>query len=251
MSKKSIKIISLGWGVQSWALAAMSALGKLPPIDLAIHADTGWEKSKTYAFARKWTPWLRQHGVLVLTVQSKQAGKLVNPHGGIAAPVFTAYEDGEKSGRLRRQCSRDWKIRPVRRLVRHLVRVQNKPILPGTVEQWLGITLDEESRARENDVQYIVNRWPFLEMSWTRGMVIQWLQDRGLGVPVSSSCLFCPYHTDEEWNYTKHNDKEDWKQAVHIDRAIRYKRPGYVCYLHRSRQPLEKVQFGPEQMKLV
>ena len=38
-----ITYLSLGWGVQSWTIAAMAALGELPPIDLAIHADTGHE----------------------------------------------------------------------------------------------------------------------------------------------------------------------------------------------------------------
>ena len=33
--------LSLGWGIQSWTLSAMIALGFLPPIDLAIHAFTG------------------------------------------------------------------------------------------------------------------------------------------------------------------------------------------------------------------
>ena len=39
--------ISLGWGTQSFALAAMSALGELPPVDVAIHADTGYERAAT------------------------------------------------------------------------------------------------------------------------------------------------------------------------------------------------------------
>ena len=46
-----LKIISLGWGVQSWALAAMVALGELEPVDFAIHSDTTWERSDTYQFA--------------------------------------------------------------------------------------------------------------------------------------------------------------------------------------------------------
>ena len=33
-----MKIISLGWGVQSFTLAAMVALGELEPVDFAIHA---------------------------------------------------------------------------------------------------------------------------------------------------------------------------------------------------------------------
>ena len=35
-----MRVISLGWGVQSFTLAAMVALGELEPIDAAIHADT-------------------------------------------------------------------------------------------------------------------------------------------------------------------------------------------------------------------
>jgi len=36
----TLRVLSLGWGVQSWTLAAMIALKELPPIDYAIHADT-------------------------------------------------------------------------------------------------------------------------------------------------------------------------------------------------------------------
>ena len=32
-----MRVISLGWGVQSFTLAAMAALGDIPPVDAAIH----------------------------------------------------------------------------------------------------------------------------------------------------------------------------------------------------------------------
>lgn len=63
-----MKILSLGWGVQSFTLAAMSALGELEPIDAAIHSDTGYESQLTYEFAKRWTGWLEDHGVKVVTV---------------------------------------------------------------------------------------------------------------------------------------------------------------------------------------
>ena len=50
-----ITYLSLGWGIQSWTIAAMVALGKLPMIDFAIHSDTGHEAQGTYQHARKWT----------------------------------------------------------------------------------------------------------------------------------------------------------------------------------------------------
>ena len=59
---KPIRYLSLGWGVQSFTLAAMAANGDIPPFDVAIHSDTGHEMSYTYSLARKWTPWLEGAG---------------------------------------------------------------------------------------------------------------------------------------------------------------------------------------------
>jgi hypothetical protein len=73
----ALRILSLGWGVQSWTLAAMAALrdcgcalcrrwgvDKLPALDYAIHADTTWEREITYQFAEEQTPWLEAHGAI-------------------------------------------------------------------------------------------------------------------------------------------------------------------------------------------
>ena len=63
-----LRYLSLGWGVQSWTIAAMVALGELPPVDIAVHADTGHEAQGTYEHVRLWTPWLEERGVKVATV---------------------------------------------------------------------------------------------------------------------------------------------------------------------------------------
>lgn len=41
-----MRIISLGWGVQSFTLAAMAALDEIEPVDFAVHADTTEEKGQ-------------------------------------------------------------------------------------------------------------------------------------------------------------------------------------------------------------
>jgi len=189
-----VRIISLGWGIQSWGLCAMSALGVLPRVDAAIHADTTHERSETYDFARRWTPWLEEHGVRVVTVKGK-IGRLASVRNdatiSVMIPAFTAWPEGDSSGQLRRQCTHDWKIMPIRRWLQANRSNGEK------VEQWLGITLDEVQRMRPSNVQYISNEYPFIEMldrPWTRGMVIKWLVENGLEVPIKSSCVFCPYH---------------------------------------------------------
>jgi hypothetical protein len=239
-----MRVISLGWGCQSFALCAMSALGLLPRVDAAIHADTTHERAQTYDFARRWTPWLEERGVRVATVRSGRAGVIENWTGtGLMIPAFTRYENGDPSGTLGRQCTRDWKISPIRRWLQ--ANRGGKP-----VELWLGITLDEVTRMKPSDVQYIANAYPFVEMldrPWTRGMVVRWLLDNGLEVPVKSACVFCPFHDRATWREIKLGGDGDWREALEADGSIRRVRDGYLCYLTPERKPLEDCDFSNEE----
>jgi 3'-phosphoadenosine 5'-phosphosulfate sulfotransferase (PAPS reductase)/FAD synthetase len=163
-----MKVISLGWGCQSFALAAMSALGILPKVDAAIHADTTHERRETYEFAKRWTPWLEERGMKVVTLRGTRTDLLKLMPNGPSIPARTTYADGRISGFLRRQCTYEWKILPIRNWVHH----QDK----GLSEMWMGITLDEVTRMRVSDKAYIRNVYPFVESldrPWTRGMVMQ------------------------------------------------------------------------------
>lgn len=240
------RILSLGWGIQSWGLAAMTALGTLPKVDYAVHADTSWDRRETYEFATRWTPWLEDHGVRVVTVSSQHRKQVADEWGGIFIPAFTRDKLGTKAGLLRRQCTYAWKIRPIRRWLSHELKQHGLAKKPGTVEQWIGITLEEARRAVPCNVQYIKSVHPYLDMldrPWTRQMVIGWLQETGLEVPVKSSCVFCPYHQDWQWREIQQANNGDWERAIEVDRTIRHKRKGYLCYVHRDRQPLEEHDF--------
>lgn len=250
MMSDKLRIISLGWGVQSWALAAMSALGELPRVDFAIHADTTFERAETYEFARTWTTWLEKRGVVVVVVVGKRNHEVADRWGGVFIPGYTTYEDGEPSGMLRRQCTNDWKIAPIRRWVSAELKRRGLQKSPGVVEQWLGITLDEVQRAKPSSVKYIENRFPFLEMfdrPMSRAAVIRWLHEHDLPVPVKSSCAFCPYHDRATWREIKHSGNGDWSRALEIDAAIRHKREGYLCYLTPERKPLVECDFRNEE----
>lgn len=235
--------VSLGWGGQSFGLCAMSALGILPHIDVAIHADTGHERLATYGFAKVWTPWLEAHGIEVITVRNERHNVIENwTSTGLMIPAYTAYEDGRPSGMLRRQCTHDWKISPIRRWLQANRNGEQ-------VEMWLGITLDEVTRMRQSDVGYITNVYPFVEIlsrPWTRGMVIQWLKDNSLEVPVKSACVFCPFHDRETWRQIMKNADLDRSRAIAIDEQIRHTRPGYVCYLTSQLKPLVDCDFSNE-----
>lgn len=242
-----IKVISLGWGVQSWVIAAMSALGELPKVDFAIHSDTTWERSATYEFAKQWTPWLERHGVRVVTVgDPEQAAKAGSANSDL--PAFTLSAVDNVSGQLRRQCTNRWKIQPMRRRISEelLARGLNKDA--GIVEQWLGITLDEWHRAKDSDVQYITHKFPLLDLKMTRADCAGWLQKHDLPMPIKSSCTFCPYHSRGAWEQLKRDGGADWAEAVEIDTKIRDARPPFPLFVHPARIPLEEAVSIPEDV---
>lgn len=233
---KKYTALSLGWGVQSFTLAAMVALGDLPPVDVAIHADTTHESILTYRFAERWTPWLEEHGVMVKTVTALNTG-IISNYGFPEIPAFTG-----NGGKLNRQCTVDWKIYEIKRYIRS---VRNR--LP--VEQWIGISTDEALRMKPSRVKYIVNRWPLIELGISRKDCIRHLEAHGLEVPPKSACVFCPYHSTEDWRRIR-NMPEDWRNAVTADRVIRKASKRHIdLFVHPSRKPLELVDLRTEQQK--
>lgn len=238
-----MRTISLGWGVQSFTLAVMSALGNIAPVDVAIHADTTHERSATYDFAAKWAPWLESRGVRVVTVGENDihAFSVLRelPGGGteVNIPAHTASSGG---GMLRRQCTQRWKIAPMRRWLQ--ANRNGKQ-----VETLLGISLDEFQRMRDSDVGYITHSYPLIDMRMTRLDCINYLQRHDVDVPVKSSCVFCPFHNKAAWREMAKENGDDWRKAVAVDEALRKVRPPYDLFVHSSRVPLAEVDMrSPE-----
>jgi 3'-phosphoadenosine 5'-phosphosulfate sulfotransferase (PAPS reductase)/FAD synthetase len=213
----------------------MSALGELPPVDVAIHADTGHEMQSTYAFAAQWAPWLEEHGVPVMSVTSQ--GEIIDQWGGVQIPAYTL--DGNKRGRIGRQCTNQWKIAPVRRFLQ-------SARLGQPVYLWLGISTDEWHRAKDADVQYITHKHPLLDLGMSRADCLRWLSDHELPSPGKSSCTFCPFHRKAEWQRMKRQGGADWQEAVAVDSAIRSARLPGTLYVHASMQPLQEAVIIPE-----
>jgi len=136
--------------------------------------------------------------VRVVTVRAKDTSS-VDRHGAVLIPAYTAGKDS-RVGMIRRQCTRAWKVYPLRAWVRSE--------FPGeTVELWLGITVGEAARRmRASGVKYIVNRYPFAEphpalgRRFNRSNVHAWLL-RHLGpeaIAPRSACVFCPFQRTAE-----------------------------------------------------
>ncbi len=244
-------VISLGAGVQSSTMALMAAHGEITPMpECAIFADTQSEPRAVYT----WLDWLEAQ--LPFPVYRVTAGRLADeiaakrPFGkfrivNIPAWVVTGKR-GERSAPINRSCTRDYKIDPIRRKVRELLGIAGKhsPKEP-IVTQWIGISKDEASRMKPSREAWQSMRWPLIEAGMSRVDCLKWMERRGYPKPPKSSCIFCPYHSNEQWLALT---PDEFRLAVDIDRRLRAAPAHEYCskgvlYLHRSCRPLEDVDF--------
>jgi hypothetical protein len=138
---------------------------------------------------------------------------------------------------IRRHCTTDYKIVPIRRKVRELLGIAGRrsPTSP-VIEQWIGISLDEAIRMKPSFEDWQINRWPLIEGGMTRPDCLRWLKRHGYPQPPKSACIGCPFHADDHWRHMRDHDPEAWGDAVSVDRAIRTGFRGIRAevYLHRS-----------------
>lgn len=211
------RFLSCGFGLQSTVIGEMSAQGELPKCTI-IHADTGWEREETKNtrdfYAERW----RKMG-LDVHILGGQDIRIQGALGHIHMPFWT-----DSGAPLRRQCTRHFKITPVKRRVRECLGFDaSKPPhpKPGAAIIWLGITVDEWTRAKPSRIKFMTNRYPLLVARMHRQDCAKWLETRNLPVPVKSSCVGCPYRRASEWIDIRDNAPEEWQQAVEFDERNR------------------------------
>lgn len=251
-----LNIISLGAGVQSSTIALMAARGEITPMpDCAIFADTQSEPKAVY----QWLDWLEQrlpfpvHRVTTGNLREEIMGAMNGRRNRMDArpPFFT-----RAGGMLNRQCTQDFKLRPIERKTGELIGH-----IPGSrwptqvvVDRWIGISTDEAGRMKPSRDRYTRHRYPLIELDMSRGDCLAYFDSRGLPRPPKSACTFCPYHDDAYWRAMKADRPAEFADAVAVDEAIRRGMPGPKApvgdawYLHRSRKPLADVDFRtPEE----
>lgn len=236
-----LRVISLGAGVQSTTMALMAAHGEITPMpDCAIFADTMWEPAAVY----RHLDWLEAqlpypiHRVTAGNLRSDTLAKVNSTRQRFAAvPWFTLSPRG-KAGMGRRQCTKEYKLRPIQRKVVELMAGRPR----GGCLMQIGISTDEASSLRPSRVQYIENSYPLIVAGMNRRACVQWLLDRYDRRAPRSACLGCPFHSDEEWRALT---PDEFADTVIVDRALR-EQPGMRSqqFMHRSLKPLDQIDFS-------
>lgn len=217
-----LRVLSLGAGVQSTTLALMAANEELPMPDCAIFADTQWEPAAVYSHL----DWLES--VLPFPVHRVTAGDIRDSIATSAYDPIPWYVEG---GLGRRQCTKVYKLYPIRRLVRQMLGGETPA---GGCEMWVGISTNEAHRMKPSTVQYITNRWPLIEARLSRSDCLAKLERWGVATP-RSACCGCPFLSDEEWRLRK--QQPEWTETV----ALSHRLAATGQYMHRSLRTMDEV----------
>lgn len=236
---RTLRVLSLGAGQQSSSLLLMSALGKLPKLDLVVFADTGWERQVTYDHLDRLEAAATDAGIPFRRVSIGRLRDEVLASGFVPMPVFGTW--GGKRVTFRQGCTRNFKIRPIRQVIREFAG----PLAGLKVELWLGISFDETFRLKPSPISYIEHAYPLVDMRWTRTDCQRFLAEHGYGDTPRSSCIGCPYKSIGQWREMQRDAPEEWADAVAFDEAMR-SRPEPM-FLHSSLKPLPLAVLGPDQ----
>ena len=257
-----LRVLSLGAGVQSSTLALMIEKGEIPMVDCAIFSDVGAEPQKVY----DWLEYLKtQLSYPVHTVQWRNLKDDIisaskGEYKGFTAPYFSKNLETGKKGMLRRQCTADYKIKPVTQKIRELLGYKKgERVAKDTkVEMIMGISFDEMQRMKTNQIKYIENQYPLVEMKIRRHHCVEWMEKNNYPKPPRSACTFCPFHKNSEWQVIKQN-KQEWEEVVMIDKLIRHQEKHKKniknehqmdeLFLHAERKPIDEIDFRSAEEK--
>ncbi len=245
------RIFSFGGGVQSVAVLALQATGRVN-YDAFVFANVGEdsENPDTLTYYRDIAiPFAAAHGIKMVEVaRKKRTGEVYTLMDAIKGEARSIVIPARMANGApgNRNCTEDWKIKQVDKYIRSL---KQKWVVVG-----MGISLDEFTRARDTNwhdhhgkTSLGFNRkreYPLIDQRLTRMDCIRIIGEAGLPVPPKSSCFFCPFKRRSEWIEMKREQPELFAQAVEVERLINAKRVEIGrdgLYLHSSARPLEKA----------
>jgi hypothetical protein len=158
----------------------------------------------------------------------------------------------EPDGMARRQCTSEYKLKPIKAKVRELLGYPHPTPVPRGLraEVAIGISTDEISRVRDSDVKYMRNVHPLIDLDMSRKDCERYLKANGWNSVAKSACIGCPFHGNRQWRELREDAPEEWADAVEFDAAIRNGSARANAngndlrgsmFLHRSRMPLAQA----------
>ena len=279
---------SFGGGTQTAAIAVLIKQGKLPKPDITVMADTFREATETWEWNDRYLrPMLAKigieieiasHNLSTVDMFRRPLGVEIgtNPAGDALPSEWMHAGEGKDDGKLMRSgnvmdedllmpvwflndkdepqklptlCSNEWKKRVFYRYLRSKGYGPKNPVYT-----WMGMSMDEIDRCKDDDVYWHINNWPLVFGVPTRRSGCIDLVVKEFGVePPKSSCFYCPHRRNPQWKRLHDSYPFDWNVSVGLDYAIRNHPSGKFanCFLHEQCVPLDMADLEKESTNQV
>ena len=260
-----MKILSCGAGMQSTALALISCeqtrgdvvYPQVPTYDAVIYCDLGndpvWVAGQV-EFIRKAC---EACGIPFYVLESDLYGDYMKNfgYGRVSSIPFWTVDEQGKPGRLpRRACTVDYKVLMIQKFVRfellgYRPHQRTRPEDVGAHELHIGFSGEESRRRFDSKHPLFINRFPLIEMGWTRSDCYRYtLERRGLETK-GSSCLICPFHQNFYFQHLKDHAAANYASVLDFDRMLEERQPISTIrnkiYISKSRKRI--AELSPEE----
>ena len=250
-----IRVLSFGAGVQSSTLLRMMIHGEIEPAQHAVFSDTGWEPRSVYDHMKKMRAEAEAAGIEfhIVSNGNLREDALNIDHRFASMPVHVVNMKGYPA-LGRRQCTSEYKIKPLTAKQRELAGLKpGERCKQHRITTIIGISWDESQRMKDPLFPWIRNEYPLIDRRLTRSDCLDWNDRHGYVRPPRSSCIGCPFHSNNEWRAIRENP-EDWANAVEFDHAIRQEPVASRmfegrAFLHPQRVPLDQVDLRTVEEK--
>ncbi len=256
----AVRVLSFGAGTQSSAVLGLIEEGRLPPVDFAVFADTQCEPDEVYAWMEKIHGWVKKTRIVIATRGNLFTDTIAKAAGGstrfASIPFYTADtrdgKNGDDEAILKRQCTSEYKIEVVQQAVRRELGYKKRQRVKHKVEMLIAMSLEEVTRMRDSREKWITNKYPLIfDVPMHRQQSIEYVKTFGLGTPPRSSCMMCPFHSNEEWRHLRDNEPHNWAKAVAFDKYCRkIPRMESETFLHQDRIPLDEADLDAPDSQL-
>jgi hypothetical protein len=269
-SRLAGRVYHLGAGRQSSYLIERMLDGELPRADIVVFADTGDEPYWVYKQVEYLKARCEEQGIRLVIVRRPGRGLVYDIQHNLdqrfaSLPLYTRGDDG-KIGRMRRQCTSEYKIKPSENLIlTWLVEHGHAQVVIDKngkasrrvrsdvyTENYYGISFEEFWRAGNRGAGWQKAIYPMIDERKTADAV-EWLQAHHRPVPKKSACRICPFHDDDYWLWMQTEEPADFEHACQFDEWLRspeaknrkqLKGLRQDVYLHRTCQPLRSIDFA-------
>ena len=247
--------------MQSTAIALMSCENAkksvsrwphVPIYDCMIFCDLGLEPpwvANQVDFVRKAA---EQAGIGFIILDSPLYRDFCDNFGvrrTISLPWWTLDQSGKKS-MMPRYCTIDYKVTVIAKYVKHqLLGYQKyarmKEEDKKAHELHIGFSKEESRRCKQSSNPLFVNRFPLVEMGYTRADSYVYCKNVWGLETMASSCAFCPFHTNQFYAYLKEQFPDCYAKILEIDRLLEQKTPKppmeSELFISKSRKRIRKL----------